>query len=88
LRIRLINIADAELNHIERQKVGKRDIARFRDVVRACKEAASIQPPRAKPPAPGGGGGNSVDRPTGAKATASGRTGALLAAHRGHNDES
>jgi hypothetical protein len=85
LRVRLINLADAELHYLERQKPGKRDIARFRDVVRACKEAAAIQPPRSRPLAPGDG--TPEKRETGASKTASGRTGALLDAHRRHGDE-
>jgi hypothetical protein len=83
LRTRLINLADAELNHIERQRVGKRDVARFRDIVRAVKEAAAIQPPKAKPRAPGAG----VPGERVAERTRSGNTGALLAAMRGRNGD-
>lgn len=87
LRIRLVNLADAELNRLERQPAGKRDLKRFIDVAKCVKEAASIVPPKEPQLRPGQstdnapGGVPGSNRPAGHRTTG-GLTGSLLAEHR------
>lgn len=54
LRRRLVNAADAELQTLERQKPGTRDLERLRQIGRLIREAQAIPPPtEPRPPAPG-----------------------------------
>lgn len=54
LRRRLINVADAELKHLERQKIGSRDPERLRQIGRCVREFGAIPGPKeARKPAPG-----------------------------------
>jgi hypothetical protein len=80
LRVRLVNMADAELAKLEREAVGKRDLTRLRDVVKCVKEAASIAAPKEPQTRPG-------HQERGVReaghAPRHGHTGALLAAMRG-----
>lgn len=86
LRVRLVNLADHELAFIEKQRTGKRDLTRMRDVIRCVKEAASIALPKEQQARPGEKvGGQAVA----GERTRGGATGSLLAAMRGtKNDES
>jgi hypothetical protein len=80
LRRRLVSTADQELAALERQKPGKRDLERFRQVIRCVREAAAL--PGAKDPrpsAPGRREGGGPDR-EGAE-TRGGLAGDILRAH-------
>lgn len=87
LRRRLVNVADAELAAVEKQKPGLRDLSRFRQVIQCVKEAAALPGPKdPRPPAPGQMVGPDV-RPTGDRSR-SGPAGALMAEHlRSQNEE-
>lgn len=83
LRRRLVNAADAMLEHLEKQirnDAGKADPERLRQIMRAVREAAALPGPTdPRPPAPGatkGGKRNGAE-------TKGGMAGSILAAHRG-----
>lgn len=86
LRRRLVNLADAELIVLERQKAGKLDLARFKEVIKCVREAAALPGPKdPRPDAPGKGGHANVaggPKTASGNATRGGLTGALLAEHR------
>jgi hypothetical protein len=79
LRIRLVNLADHELAHLEKQRTGKRDPAKVREWCRTVREIAALPVPKDDPPAAPGLG----ERSERVGATRTGSTGALLAAMRG-----
>jgi hypothetical protein len=51
LRIRLVNLADSELNALERQRTGKRDLPRMDQAAKVVITIARIPGPKEAPPA-------------------------------------
>jgi hypothetical protein len=82
LRRRLLAVADAELGVIERQARGKRDLDRYRDIVKCVREAMSIPAANDERPTPAGKGRHDQQGTPRPPATAGRLAGPLMAAHR------
>jgi hypothetical protein len=82
LRRRLLAVADAELGVIERQARGKRDLDRYRDIVKCVREAMSIPAANDERPKPAGKGRHDQPGAPRPPATAGRLAGPLMAAHR------
>lgn len=79
LRQRLVNMADAELAHLEKQKPGKRDPEKIRQAARAVLEIARIPgPTEPRPASPATRDENGKRGPE----TKGGMAGTLIKAHR------